>query len=392
MPFIDLFAWSAPPERQAQLGATAPSTMARTRIVAAICVGWAAAVLAPGAARSQPDVLPLDKEFIIATKEAPPFVMRRPDGTLYGISIDLWRRVADRLHLRYHFSLQPTVEALVTGTAEGSFDAAIAALTVTASRAKVVDFTQPFYSTGLGVAVPIGESRWRSVSRALFSFGFLQAVLALLAIAVTVGSAIWLLERRKTEHFGGGAKGLGTGVWWSAIAMTQAGAAQNAPATLPGRIVAVGWMITSVIAIAVFTAGITSTLTRRELQGAVHSVNDLRSVRVGAPSSSATVDYLDHQRISYRGFAQPYDGLKAMEAGAVDAFVYDRPLLTWLVLQDFSGALRVLDITFDRQNYAIALPKGSPLRQAIDAPLLEETESEWWQQTLFQYLGRSRQN
>ena len=83
-------------------------------------------------------------------------------------------------------------------------------------------------------------------------------MLALLGIAMCVGFVIWLLERRRTEHFGGGAKGLGSGFWWSAIAMTQAGAAQNAPATLPGRVVATGWMIASVIAIAVFTAGITA--------------------------------------------------------------------------------------------------------------------------------------
>ena len=164
-----------------------------------------------------------DKELIIATKESPPFVIKRPDGTVHGISIDLWRRIAGRLHLRYRFSEQPTVQGSVAGTAEGAFDAAIAALTVTAGRDRIVDFTQPFYSTGLGIAVPLGESRWRSVSRALLSFGFLQAVLALVGIAILVGIVIWLLERGKTEHFRGGTKGLGTGLWWSAIAMTQAG-------------------------------------------------------------------------------------------------------------------------------------------------------------------------
>jgi polar amino acid transport system substrate-binding protein len=82
-----------------------------------------------------------EKELIVGTKEAPPFVMKRPDGTLYGISIDLWRRIVDRLHLRYRLSEQPTVQAVVAGTAEGSFDAAIAALTVTAARNRIVDFT-----------------------------------------------------------------------------------------------------------------------------------------------------------------------------------------------------------------------------------------------------------
>jgi hypothetical protein len=88
------------------------------------------------------------------------------------------------------------------------------------------------------------------------------------------------------------------------MAMTQAGAAQNAPATLPGRIVAIGWMIASIIVIAVFTAGITSTLTKRELQGAVNSVNDLRSVRVGALMNSTSADYLDHERIRHRDFSR----------------------------------------------------------------------------------------
>ena len=151
---------------------------------------------------------------------------------------------------------------------------------------------------------------------------------------------------------------------------------------------AIGWMIASIIAIAVFTAGITSTLTRRELQGVVHNVNDLRSVRVGALAGSSTVNYLDRQRMSHRSFANAQDGLAALQAGAIDAFVYDKPLLTWIVLHDFSTTLRMLDIVFDTQNYAIALPKGSPLRAALNAPLLEETESDWWQQTLFQYLGR----
>jgi polar amino acid transport system substrate-binding protein len=359
-------------------------------------VNWAqplvvllAIALPHGAGRAQPASPPISgRELVIATKEAPPFVMKDRDGSWHGISIDLWRRIADRLHLRYRFSEQASVQALVSGTAEGSFDAAMAALTVTAARESVVDFTQPFYSTGLGVAVSTNEPGWVSISRALLSFGFFQAVLALLGIAMGVGLVIWLLERRKTEHFSGGAKGLGTGVWWSTIAMTQAGAAQNAPATLPGRVVAVAWMIASVIAIAVFTAGITSKLTKQELQGVVHGETDLRSVRVGAPAGSATVDYLERHRVSYRGFAGPLDGLKALQAGAIDAFVYDKPLLTWLVLQDFPSTLRVLDITFDSQNYAIALPKGSLLREMINAPLLEETESDWWQQILFQYLGK----
>ena len=165
----------------------------------------------------------------------------------------------------------------------------------------------------------------------------------------------------------------------------------SAPTTLPGRLVAIGWMIASIIAIAVFTAAITSTLTQRELQGVVHDGNDLRSVRVGALAGSATLNYLDRERIPYRTFATAREALSALQAGTLDALVYDKPVLVWMVLQDFSAKLRVLDVVLAHENYAIALPKdGSPLQRPLNAALLEETESDWWQRTLFQYLGKKQ--
>lgn len=331
-----------------------------------------------------------DKELVVATKAAPPFAMKQPDGAWSGISIALWKRIADREHLRFRLVETETVPDLLDGVANGTFDAGVAAVTVTAARARSVDFTQPFYNTGLGVAVPIHENPWVAIGRALLSFGFFQAVGVLLGFAMAVGFLIWVLERRKTEHFSGGAKGLGTSFWWSTIAMTQAGAAQNAPATLPGRIVAMGWMIASVIAIAVFTAGITSTLTRRGLEGAVHGFNDLRSVRVGAVASSATTDYLGRQRLSFRTYPDIQAGLSALQGGEIDAFVHDKPLLTWMVRNDFSSSVRVVDTSFGSESYAIVLPRSSALRPMLDLAVLDQVESDWWQQTLFETLGTAR--
>ena len=71
----------------------------------------------------------------------------------------------------------------------------------------------------------------------------------------------------------------------------------------------------------------------------------------------------------------------------VDALVYDRPLLSWIVRQDFP-ALQVLGVTFDHQNYAIALPPNSSLRLPLDTAVLESVTSDWWEQTLYRYLGR----
>ncbi len=149
--------------------------------------------------------------------------MQQSDGSYNGIGIDLWRRVADRLQLRYRFVEQPDIAALIKGIAEGSYDASFGALSVTADRAKLVDFTQPFFATGLGIAVPVGERKLFSVSRILLSEDFLQAVLILIGITLAIGFVVWLFEHRQTHHFQGGIKGLASGFWWSAVAMTSSG-------------------------------------------------------------------------------------------------------------------------------------------------------------------------
>jgi ABC-type amino acid transport substrate-binding protein len=198
-----------------------------------------------------------------------------------------------------------------------------------------------------------------------------------------------LFERRGNANFSGHpVKGVTSGIWWSAIAMTQAGAAQGAPLSLPGRLLAVVWMIASIIVIAVFTASVTSAITAHRLEGLVRNVDDLRSLRVGVVAGSSSLDFLDNERIVHRAFADPQSALTAVQADSIDAVVYDRPLLAWIVRRNFSG-LQVLRVTFDEQNYALALPRGSDLRVPLDIALLESIKSEWWNRVLYRYLGTS---
>ena len=98
----------------------------------------------------------IQRELVVGTKEAPPFAMKSADGNWSGISIDLWRRIADENKLRYRFAEEATVQELIDGVAAGKFDVAVAALTVTAERESMLDFTSSFYVTGLGIAVAAG--------------------------------------------------------------------------------------------------------------------------------------------------------------------------------------------------------------------------------------------
>ena len=106
---------------------------------------------------------------VVGTREAPPFAMQNSEGEWSGISIDLWREAARQLDLEFEFRPMPTPESLVQGVADGALDASVAAITVTAARAEQVDFTQPFFSSGLGIVVPAtAESGWWRLLRGFF--------------------------------------------------------------------------------------------------------------------------------------------------------------------------------------------------------------------------------
>jgi len=369
--------------------------LARPRRRAGIFVALICAMqtLAPSCPAQAPDVpqavVASQSELVVGTKEAPPFAMKTPDGVWIGMSIDLWRHVADQLHLRYRFVEEPNVQGLIDGVAAGKFDVAVAALTVTAVRERIVDFTEPFYATGLGIAVPSGgEASWVPIIRTMTSFSFMQAIGALAGLAVIAGLMIWLVERRHNEHFGGGVtKGLSSGVWWSTVAMTQRHTGELAPRTLPGRIVGMVWMIGSIVAIAIFTASITSVLTIRHLQGDVHDVSDLSSVRVGAVAGTSTEETLIRLQINFRKFNTPEDAFKALHAHTLDAFVYDKPLLAWIIRQNYPSSIELVDTTFDPQDYGFALPNDSSLRKTLNVAILDTLQTDWWKQITFQYLG-----
>ncbi|MBZ9889604.1 transporter substrate-binding domain-containing protein [Mesorhizobium sp. BR1-1-3] len=368
-------------------------TMALGLIVIVACVGAGVTLAQTSPDQPSPDVASPSaspaKEISVGIKQAPPFAFKLQDGSWSGLSIDLWQKIAGRLNLRFHYVEVPAVQDQIDGVVSGRFDAAMAAITVTADREKAVDFTQPFFTTGLGIATPLNnQPSWRPVLHALTSFGFLQAVLALVIISVVVGVLIWMFERRHNDDFGGGvAKGLFSSMWWSTIAATQASTGDFGPRTVPGRVLAALWMMGSIIAIAVFTAGVTSVLTVTQMEGMVQGESDLAAVRVGAVQSSSTASYLDSTQIRHQDFASIQQGLNALRAGKIDALVHDKPLLGWLVGQNYATSLQVLDATFDQQQYAIALPLGSPLRKSLDVALLQTIESDWWKQAVFQYLG-----
>ena len=200
-----------------------------------------------------------------ATRNVPPFAFPVEDGTWSGISIELWRKIAAELQLTFEFR-EVSLEAMIDGLSEHKIDAAVAALTMTREREEQIDFTHPFYNSGLAIAARTTSSGWVQVlGRLVVPLGKVIAGLALLLLVV--GLLVWLFERhRNPEQFGGGTlRGIGSSFWWSAVTMTTVGYGDIAPRTVGGRLLAIVWMFTGIIVISGFTAGITTALTLSQL-------------------------------------------------------------------------------------------------------------------------------
>ena len=326
---------------------------------------------------------------IIGTHEAPPFVVKNPNGKFSGISIELWKNIAAQLRLEYEIR-EMGIGQLLQGLQNGTLDVAAGAITVTAKRVKKVDFSHPFFTSGLGIALIQNDSdKLESVIKAVFSIRFLQALAALVTLLLVIGLLIWLLERKANPRQFGGKPyhGLGDGFWWAAVTMTTVGFGDKAPVTFWGRLLAIIWMFASVITISGFTAAIASVFTLQEIEGHIQGPQDLNGIMTGTVKDTTSSHYATNHHlhtISYKNIAAALNGLTAREVGAV---VYDAPILNYLAHSDPSAHITVLPNTFMRQDYAFGLPEKSPLREKINAVLLEQIATEEWKTMLSHYLG-----
>ncbi len=356
--------------------------MRRTTIALAVAL-FASTLALP--TQAQPEA---DTKFIVGTKEAPPFAMKGADGEWSGMSIALWEEIADQLDIDYEYR-EYDLEGLLAAVADGSVDAGVAALTATGERELLMDFTHPFYNTGLGIAVaPLErESAFWSGLRRFFSMRFLRALGLLVVTLFIVGICVWIVERRASpEQFGGNAaKGIWSGFWWAAVTMTTVGYGDKAPKTVPGRILGLIWMFMAMVLIGGFIAAMSSALTVSQLESPIRGPEDLPRSRVATVARSTSEAYLRESRIPFHPYRDLKEALSAVASGKEDAAVYDAPLMQFEVSR-LGGKIEVLPGTFDRQDYCIALPTGSSLREPINRVLLADSTRSLWRDIVFKFL------
>ncbi|MGB0165760.1 MAG: transporter substrate-binding domain-containing protein [Luteibaculum sp.] len=326
---------------------------------------------------------------IVAYNNVAPFIVEK-EGGITGPNVWLWEQIAQDIKQPYKYKALK-LDEIITGLADGSLDICISPLSITAERAKAMDFTAPYYIAHASV-LKKKQSTWQiavSFLRAFFSVNFFKALGALALVIFIFGALLWWFERKHNEEeFGNGLRGLWEGFWWSAVTMTTVGYGDRSPKTPLGRIVALVWMFTAIIIISGFTASIASSLTLNNLDSEAGSITAYKNKSVGTLAQTTTEQWLANhfynQRESYTSLQEM---MAALNQGEIDAIAYDYPILRNVVSQDSLNRYTILPGVFDNQFYAIGMRSDLPesIKKAINISTLKYSNSKDWEVWLSEY-------
>jgi polar amino acid transport system substrate-binding protein len=330
-----------------------------------------------------------EKPLEILLAPRPPFAFKDELGQWDGLSISLWREIADRLQIEFVL-VETTLEQVVRAVREGT-GSTIIGVAITPERAKSSFLTHAFESSGVGIATRERIGLLPSVSASLEWMEVLQLLLLLILLFFIAAVLIWICERRhEVKHFHPRAsRGIPDGMWWSVVTFATIGYGDKVPQTIAGRIVAATWILFSVVLVALFTGIIASRITLTAGAYVVTGADDLGHKRVGAVDGTLTSTILRRMGVPFERFESDPDGVDALAQGRLDAFISDYAVLHYYVEPLRERGLRVLPHPIARDFIALSFSRSLPsnLLEAIDVAMLQEIATPDWTWVRHRYLG-----
>lgn len=324
----------------------------------------------------------------VVTKPIEPFVY--VDGHIaQGFSIDLWQAVADVLERPYETRIVATIDEQLDAVTSGQADVGIAAISITKEREEVMDFSYPYFESGLGILVARNErTSFGHLLAAAFSPNMLRLLAGLAVFIVLAGHLVWFLERRNDSDFNSGyVRGVSEGIWWATATVTTVGYGDHVPRKALGRAFGLFWMVAGVFILANFTANVTTELTVNRLNETINGPQDLPGKRIVTIGGSTADLWLSNQGLAHNNVTDTAEAYALVDSGDVQAFVYDYPVLLYYTLTNSDEQLVVVSEPFNQEDYGIALPENSPLREDVNLALLQLYESGTYDQIATKWFG-----
>ncbi|CAI5498550.1 unnamed protein product [Closterium sp. Naga37s-1] len=295
--------------------------------------------------------------------------LSRSNEKFSGFCIDVFKAAVALLpyNLQYQFvafgdgQSDPNYDTMVAAVANKTYDAAVGDITITAQRAQLVEFTQPFEASGLTMIVPVQQAppdTWA------FFRPFTPGMWVLLYFSFFYTAlVVWFLEHLQNDDFGGKLhQQLATSVWFSFSTMTFS-QEENVKTTL-GRIVVIVWLFVVFVISSAYTASLSSVLTVSQSEPTIQDFQSLvvTNDAVGYQRGSFSFEYLrgvgiNESRLVALSDEAEVDG--ALNRTDVVAMVDEEPYVD-IFLSDYCAYSKPTH-AFATFNLGFAFQKGSSL-------------------------------
>ena len=105
-------------------------------------------------------------------------------------------------------------------------------------------------------------------------------------------------------------------------------------------------------------------------------------------AGSTASAFLSERQIQHRQFASYQELIASFEAMELDAVVFDGPILEHYLTQSSATDAHLLERVFRPEDYGIALPQGSALREPINRILLRMAETGTYTELTSKWFGK----
>ncbi|PVD34155.1 hypothetical protein C0Q70_05418 [Pomacea canaliculata] len=285
---------------------------------------------------------------------------------------------------------------------------AIAPLTITADREKVIDFTKPFMSLGISIMIK------KPMNHKAHVFSFMDPLsyeiwMCIVFAYIGVSVVLFLVSRFSPNewHLSGQHDvtndfSISNSLWFSLGAFMQQGC-DISPRSLSGRIVGSVWWFFTLIIISSYTANLAAFLTVERMLTPIDSAEDLAKqtdIQYGTIASGSTRSFFQNSKVqlyqrmwAYMTSATPSVFVQSVEEG-IERVRKSNGKYAFLLestTNDYNNQRKPCDTMMVGQNlnsngFGIATPIGSDMKNQLNFAVLElrekgvlaALEKDWW--------------
>ncbi|XP_050212444.1 glutamate receptor 3.3 [Mercurialis annua] len=289
----------------------------------------------------------------------------------------------------------PSYTELVNLLTAGSLDAVIGDIAIVTNRTKIVDFTQPYVSSGLVVVAPFKKLKTGAWA---FMQPFRPLMWAIIfCFFIAIGVVVWILEHRTNDEFRGPPKTQIITILWFSLSTLFFAHRENTVSTL-GRFVLLIWLFVVLIINSSYTASLTSIFTVQHLYSSIRGIDSLKEsddpigYQVGSFAEYYLSEELKIPKSRLVALGSPEEYATALQRGpekegGVAAIVDELPYVELFLSSACS--FRIVGQEFTKSGWGFAFPRDSPLAIDMSTAILELSENGDLQRIHDKWLMRS---